>query len=116
MKKKTAWYLVAVLILGLALLVVSCGGGASAPTEEPAVEEPTVEEPAVEEPTVEEPAVEEPTVEEPAVEGPPNIPVGHATASCSVCHEQGIGGATKWPDNHTGFTEVICASCHQPAG
>ncbi len=105
MKKKPGWYVVAVLILGLALLAVSCGGTTTAPTEE---EEVTTEE---EEVVVEE--EEEVVVEE--EEGPPNIPAGHAAASCPACHEQGIGGAPQWPDNHASFTEEICSSCHQPA-
>ncbi len=113
MKKKQVWYLVGVLIVGLALLAVSCGGGVSAPAEK---EEPTAEETVVEETVVEETVVEETVVEEtPVAAGPPDTPTGHATASCLMCHEQGIGNAPQWPDGHTGFTEEICASCHQSA-
>ena len=98
MKKKWAWYLVAVLILGLALLAVSCGG-ATTPTA----------------PTTPTPAPTTPATTTPATPTAPNIPVGHATASCSACHEQGIGGAPKWPDNHASFTEQTCAGCHKSA-
>ncbi len=58
MKKKPIWYVVAVLILGLALLAVSCGGGASAPAQEPAAEEPAQQQ--VEEEMEEEIVAEEP--------------------------------------------------------
>ena len=40
MKRKLAWYVVGVLILGLAVLAVSCGVAPSAPAEEPKVEAP----------------------------------------------------------------------------
>ncbi len=102
MKKKLVWYVAGVLILGLALLAVSCGGTTTAPAEEETA-------PPAEEEEVTPPAEEE---EE---EGSPNIPAGHAAAGCPVCHEQGIGDASQWPDNHASFTEEMCASCHKPA-
>ncbi len=92
-------------------MVVSCGGEASTSVEESATDEPAVEETITEEPTT-----EESVIEAAVAEGPPNIPAGHATAGCPVCHEQGIGDAPKWPDNHAGYTEQICTSCHQSAG
>ncbi|MFC1943222.1 hypothetical protein ACFLWO_01405 [Chloroflexota bacterium] len=101
MKKKMGWHLIVVLILGLALLAISCGGATQVPTEEPKAEEPKVEEPVAEEPAT--------------TAGPSTIPAGHATAACAACHEQGIGGASKSPDNHTSFTEEMCTSCHKPA-
>ena len=98
MKKKTAWYIVAVLILGLALLVVSCGGGASAPAEK--------EEPAVEETVVEEATVEEATAIPHTLEG---------REDCLVCHQTGAVQVTKIPADHSGRTNAICTGCHTGA-
>ena len=124
MRSKLSWFVVALLVLGLFLGAVSCKSETAAPAgeeEEAPVVEEEEEEPVVEE-EEEEPVVEE-EEEEPVVEeeeeevaaGPPDIPTGHATASCSVCHEEGIGGAPQWPGNHADFDEEICASCHELA-
>ncbi len=100
MKRKLAWYVV-VLILGLTLLAVSCGGTTSAPAEEPAAEEATTE---------------EATTEEPAAEGPAVIPHSlEGSDDCLMCHETGVGEATKIPTDHSGRTSDICTACHQPA-
>ncbi len=101
MKKKLAWYVAGVLILGLALLAVSCASTTSAPAAEPAAP-PT--------------QTEEPTVEEPAT------PTGSPTAilhtlegrdNCLTCH--GKDGFKPFPADHAGRTNDICTTCHQPA-
>ena len=95
MKRKLSWYVVTMLILGLALLAASCGGTTSAPAEEPAAEEPTTAEPA---------------------EGPAAIPhslEGHG--DCLMCHETGAGEATIIPADHSGRTNDVCTTCHKPA-
>ncbi len=104
MKKKLSWYVVGLLILGLVLLTVSCGGTTTAPAveKEPAVEEPAAEEPAVEEPAVEEAAAEAPTATTHTLEGRDN---------CLMCHSS---GALAVPDDHAGRTNETCTLCHQP--
>lgn len=49
---------------------------------------------------------------------PANIPANHAgRAACLVCHQTGIGGATKVPavPNHSAFTDSLafCQGCHK---
>ena len=91
MKKNWAWLVAAMLILGLALLAVSCGGTTSAPAEEPAVEEP-------------------------AAEGP--LAITHpldGRADCLMCHETGIAGAATIPADHSGRANETCTACHTPA-
>lgn len=92
MRKSSTWCVVGVLILGLALLAVSCGGTTSAPTEKPAAEEPAAEEPAA----------------------------GGATAithslegrdDCLMCH--GEGAAKAFPADHAGRTNEGCLTCHE---
>ena len=51
----------------------------------------------------------------PSSDGPPNIPSGHATSGCTLCHATGIGGAPKSPDDHSGYTEQVCGGCHKAA-
>lgn len=51
----------------------------------------------------------------PTAGGPPNIPAVHPTASCSACHQAGLMGAPRWPENHANFTEQLCAGCHNKA-
>ena len=105
MKSKFSWYVV-VLILGLTLLAVSCGGTTSAPAEEPAAEETTTEETTTEETTTEEPAAEGPMVIPHSLEGKDD---------CLMCHETGAGEAAKIPTDHSGRTSDVCTACHQPA-
>ncbi len=96
MKKNWAWLVAAMLILGLALLAVSCGGTTSAPAEEPAVEEPAAD--------------------EPAAEGP--LAITHpldGRADCLMCHETGIAGAATIPADHSGRANETCTACHTPA-
>ncbi len=101
MKRKTIWYVVAVLLLGLALLAVSCGGGASAPAQEPAAEEPAAEEPAVEEPAT-------PTT------GPPAIPhTLEGRDDCLQCHAE--SAFKPFPTDHSGRTNDGCTTCHKSA-
>ncbi|MFC1935804.1 NapC/NirT family cytochrome c [Chloroflexota bacterium] len=52
----------------------------------------------------------------PTAGGPPNIPAGHATSGCALCHTEGIAGAPKSPDNHATYAEQMCVACHKPAG
>lgn len=113
MRKKLSWYVVGLLILGLVLLTVSCGGTATAPSVE---EEPAIEEPAVEEPVVEEPVVEEPAAEEPAAVASMAIPIPHTLegrGDCLVCH--GEGKFKPFPVDHAGRTSDTCTGCHQAA-
>ena len=47
----------------------------------------------------------------------PTIP--HPTEgreACLVCHEDGLGGATKTPDDHAERTDETCDLCHAAAG
>ncbi len=108
MRKELSWYVVAVLIFGLALLVVSCGGTTQAPAKEPKVEEPKIEEPTVEEPTVEEPTVEEPTVSPTAIPHPIE-----GREDCQQCH--GEDGFKPFPADHAGRSNDSCTACHEPA-
>ncbi len=36
--------------------------------------------------------------------------------ACLACHEAGVGGASKIPDDHVGRTEETCGLCHAAAG
>ena len=95
MKKKLTWYLAGVLILGLALLAVSCGA--------PAAEEPA-------------PTPTAPAVEEPAATGGPSA-ISHTLEGredCQPCH--GESGSKPFPANHAGYPNDTCTACHQPAG
>jgi len=108
MKKKMVWHVVGVLILGLALLAVSCGGP-------PAVEEPAKEEPAVEEAAVEEPAAEEPTAEEPVTTGGQTA-ISHPLEGrddCLQCH--GESAFKPFPADHSGRSNDTCTTCHKTA-
>ena len=93
MKKKLTWCVVGVLILGLALLAISCGGTTSAPTEKPVTEEPAVEEPAA--------AGGSATMLH-SLEGRDN---------CLMCH--GEGAAKPFPTDHAGRTNEACLTCHK---
>lgn len=42
----------------------------------------------------------------------PHTLVGRS--DCLFCHEDGVGGATVIPDDHTGRTNDTCQGCHQP--
>ncbi len=44
---------------------------------------------------------------------PPNPPANHIGRTvCLLCHETGVGGAPKFPGNHTGRTDAMCPTCH----
>ena len=46
---------------------------------------------------------------------PPPIPHSlDGRADCTICHATGVGGAPKFPADHTGRTNQMCAACHQP--
>ena len=39
--------------------------------------------------------------------------------NCAMCHAEGVMGASKTPDNHSGEIEIpadACTECHKPAG
>ncbi|MEE8414003.1 MAG: hypothetical protein V3R96_05575 [Dehalococcoidales bacterium] len=113
--KKTGWCLVAILLLGLVLLVISCGG---TPVEEqlPAEQQQPVvekEQPAIEEPATEEPAAEEPDTEGKGAASAPPMPHGLAgQEDCLQCH--GEAGFKPFPADHAGRASDICQGCHQP--
>lgn len=87
MKVKSAWYLGAVLILGLTALTVSC--------------------------TLIEPPVPAPPV---ATIVPPLIPHPlEGRADCRLCHATGIGGAPQFPTDHSRRPSDVCLACHRPA-
>ncbi len=95
MRKKLSWYVVAVLILGMVLMTVSCGGQAT--------EEETV-----------------PTVEEEEEEGD-GVPTGsimliphtlEGRDDCLMCHSS---GELAVPADHAGRGNDTCITCHQPA-
>lgn len=48
--------------------------------------------------------------------GPPPIPhpLDSAHQDCVVCHSTGVGGAPKFPPDHTGRTNDMCQLCHKP--
>ncbi len=50
-----------------------------------------------------------------AQQGPPPIPHSlEGRDNCIVCHSTGVGGAPKFPADHTGRTNEMCKACHQP--
>lgn len=47
---------------------------------------------------------------------PPPIPHSlEGRQDCNLCHATGVGGAPKFPADHTGRTNEMCRVCHQPA-
>ena len=96
--KKYAW-LVLVAILVLVPLLSACGGQAPAPTPAP-VPPPTTAPAPTPKPT-------------PTPTATPHTLEGHA--DCLMCHETGVGEATKIPADHTGRTNDTCTTCHKPA-
>ena len=47
--------------------------------------------------------------------GPPPIPHSlDGRGECAVCHATGLGGAPKFPADHTGRTNEMCQMCHKP--
>ncbi|MBI4333432.1 MAG: NapC/NirT family cytochrome c [Chloroflexi bacterium] len=63
-------------------------------------------------PAVTKPTAPAATTPAPKPAGPPRIPAGHAPSGCALCHKDGIGGAPKFPSNHSAFNEATCAGCH----
>jgi hypothetical protein len=109
MKRKPAWYLVGVLVIGLALLAFSCGGTTPAEEEEEEVVTEEEEEEVMEE--EEEEVMEE---EEEEVVGPAPA-IAHVLSgrdNCLACHETGVAGADKIPAGHSGYSNAACAGCH----
>ena len=88
MKRKMSQYVVGVLILGLALLTISCGGAAPIPTEEPKVEVPAADPSAI-----------------------PHMLEGRD--DCLMCHEEGT--VKPFPADRAGYNNNTCTAYHQPA-
>jgi hypothetical protein len=81
-----------------------------APTATPAVVSPT---PGVASPTPTAIATATPTVAAPAA--PPAVPHPlEGRGQCLLCHQAGIAGAKKVPDDHAGRSNETCTLCHQP--
>lgn len=114
--KKFVWTLAIVLVLVLPILA-GCTGGeqpapSPAPTTAPKPVAPAASTPAPT-PTATEP---EPTAAAPAtVEA---VEITHALDgrdNCGMCHDTGIGDATKTPDDHAGRSNDDCTACHKVA-
>ncbi|MFC1988368.1 hypothetical protein ACFLVJ_00830 [Chloroflexota bacterium] len=101
--RKSGWYVVVLLVLGLALLVISCGGA-------PAGEQPPMEQ---EQPTIEEPSTPETEVVEESGGIPPISHTLDGRDDCLQCH--GEGAFMPFPANHSGYANDTCQGCHQPA-
>ena len=84
MKIKSAWYLGALLILGMAALSVSCA------------------------------LIEPPVPELPVAKIiPPAIPHSlEGRADCRLCHATGVAGAPQFPADHSRRPSDVCVSCH----
>ncbi|MFC2004805.1 hypothetical protein ACFLUY_01120 [Chloroflexota bacterium] len=93
MKNKLTRYVVGVLILGLVLLAVSCGGTTSAPTEKPVTEEPAVEESAA------------------AGGSATMLHSLEGRDDCLMCH--GESAAKPFPADHAGRANDTCLECHK---
>lgn len=104
MKKKMPCYVAGIMILGLVLLVVSCGG-TTTPVTPTSPTAPTT--PAT--PTTPTPEPATPTGEIPAI---PHTLEGRD--DCLVCH--GEGAFKPFPADHAGRTSDTCTTCHQSAG
>ena len=137
MKKKTIWYLVTALVLGIALLAVACSSPAPAAPVAPAPVAPV----APVEPVAPVAPVAPVTPVTPVTPAVPATPVAPAATPpkapkaiheaqfaanppiCTVCHTvggAGVGaaGGTGLPgpgsaSDHTGRTADICKGCHQ---
>ena len=141
MKKKTIWYLVTALVLGIALLAVACAGSAEETPAKPATPAapvtPVVPATPVAPVTPVTPvtpaapvAPVTPAVPAAPVATPPKAPKALHEAlfaatppGCTACHTvggAGVGaaGGTGLPgpgsvSDHTGRTADICKGCHQ---
>lgn len=51
----------------------------------------------------------------PTPNGIPLIPEKHLKAECVNCHEDGVFGATPWPQGHEVFNDHMCTACHLSA-
>lgn len=104
--------LVAITMAIFALfLVVGCGGGQSADTQQP--EQPAAEQPA-EEPAAEEPATEEPKQEQASAGGEMVFVSSAEKATCADCHGS-LADATAKIENHPQMpveTLANCQPCH----
>lgn len=118
---RLVWSVVAVALLGLALLAFSCAAPAA---EKPAVTPTAPAAPAVVEP-VKPPVVEppaEPAAKPAVISVPPAIPhTLEGRDNCLMCHQigaagVGVPGGTGLTDNHQGRTIETCRGCHQTAG
>lgn len=50
-----------------------------------------------------------------AQKAPPTVPHPlDGRDNCNICHATGVGGAPKFPADHTGRTNDMCKACHQP--
>ena len=50
----------------------------------------------------------------PAPVAPPEVPhTLEGRSTCLVCHETGVGEATKIPTDHSGRSNEVCLSCHK---
>ena len=94
--KPVLWLLMATLLI-IVPLVAAC----AAPAEEPTLPPP---------PTKEEPVPTPPAATPTAI---PHTLEGRA--DCLMCHETGLGEATKIPVDHSGRTNDTCTTCHKPA-
>lgn len=88
-------------------LLAACGGGApaSTPPPQPSPTPPPAPAPA--------PAPAPTPTPTPTPTAIPHTLEGRE--DCLLCHETGVGGATKIPTDHAGRTNDTCATCHQPA-
>jgi len=85
------------------------------PTATPVPATPTPVPPTPTKPAAPTPTSVPPTATPEAAAVPPEIPhtLEGREGKCLICHEQGVGGAPKFPDDHTGRSADVCLSCHQ---
>lgn len=123
MKKKMIWYLVATLILGLALLAVACAGSAEETPAKPAAPAPAAPAaPTVPVPTAPPGAIAPTTpkaIHEAAFAAtPPGCTSCHTVGGAGVGATGGLGlpGPEAGPNDHTDRTKATplqCKTCHQ---
>ncbi|MBI4266982.1 MAG: hypothetical protein HY668_01275 [Chloroflexi bacterium] len=105
--------IVSALLLGLVLLTVACGAPSPAPAPAPKPSPAPTPTPTPAPVPTPKPT---PTPIPATPAAAPALPANHTgRTTCAACHQTGVAGAPKFPDNHASFQDTLsfCQSCHK---